>query len=230
MIEKQRRTNQRNSEGEIMKYELHREQRAVMYLRVASAQDDLGAVDRQREGCQRIAAQHGLSVVREYIDQGRPARLQQQIELQRLLTDLAEHRDVGHVVIFDYARLARDLASLDGIIRRIHLCGAEIATTTGVEVAERFRMNSLLDRVSEWAQRSEPQPPYPLSLLRAAHQGLQPTQALVVTALLPNGDTVWGAVTGIGSRLGISTLDGLLVEDVQAAWVTSAVVQQRGQR
>jgi hypothetical protein len=202
-----------------------------MYLRVAHMQADSDiAYTAQRAACERIANTYGVSVVREYADLGKPARWEQQTELQRLLTELAEQRDVGYVVIFDYARLARDLTSLDGIIRSIHLCGAEIATTTGVAIAERSRINSLLDRVTEWAQHPEPVPPYPLSLLRAAHHGLAPTQALVVTALLPNGATVHGSITGIGSRLGIHATDGQLVEDVQADWVISAVVQQRGQR
>jgi hypothetical protein len=210
-----------------MKHELHREQRAVMYLRVAHAGDDSDrAITAQRSACEQIANAHGVTVVREYVDLGKPARWEQQTELQRLLTDLAEHRDVGYIVIFDYARLARDLASLDGIIRRIHLCGAEIATTTGVAAVERFRPGNLLDRVSEWAQRPEPVPPYPLALLRAAHRGLGPDQSLLVTALLPNGDTVHGAIIGIGLRLGISTVEGRLVEDVRAEWVAAADVQQ----
>jgi hypothetical protein len=49
-----------------------------------------------------------------------------------------------------------------------------------------------------------------------------------VTALLPNGDTVHGSITGIGSRLGIHTTHGHLVEDVQAECVVSAVVRDRG--
>lgn len=51
---------------------------AVMYLRVASArQEDQAAIARQREGCLRIAAQHGLTVIREYVDAGRSAHLEQ---------------------------------------------------------------------------------------------------------------------------------------------------------
>jgi hypothetical protein len=214
-----------------MKHELRREKRAVMYIRVAHVRDgSTSAVTAQREACERIANGYGVCVVREYADLGKPARWEQQSELQRLLVELAEKRDVAYVVIFDYARLARDLASLDGIVGRIQLCGAEIATTTGVAAVERFRAGSLLDRVTEWAHRPEPVPPYPLALLRAAHQDLGPTQALVVTALLPNGTTVHGSITGVGSRLGIQASNGRLVEDVQAEWVTSVVVQQRGQQ
>lgn len=214
-----------------MKHELQRDRRAVTYLRVAhTPEDSERVIIAQREACERIANTYGVTIAREYVDLGKPARWAQQTELQRLLTDLAERRDVGYVVVYDYARLGRDLTSLDGIIQRIQLCGAEIATTTGVEAAERFATGSLLDRVGEWAQRPEPLPPYPLLLLRAAHQGLGPAETLLVTALLPNGDTAHGSVIGIGSRLGIQTTEGRLVEDVQAEWVVNAYVQRNDGR
>jgi hypothetical protein len=214
-----------------MKHELCRDKRAVMYIRVANVRDgSTRAVTAQREACERIANGYGVHVVREYADLGKPARWEQQPELQRLLVELAEQRDVAYVVIFDYARLARDLASLDGIIRRIHLCGAEIATTTGVATAHRLTTSRELDRVAEWAQTAEPTPPYPLELLRAAYRGLTPTQQLIVTALLPNGDTVHGRVAGVGLRIGIQPIDGLLVEDVQADWVVTAQVQDTNER
>lgn len=211
-----------------MKHELHREQRAVMYIRVANVRNGFtSAATAQREACERIANGYGVHVVREYADLGKPARWEQQSELQRMLVDLAEQRDVAYVVIFDYASLAADLASLDGIVRRIHLCGAKIATTTGVAATDRLTTHRELDRVADWARADEPTPPYPLALLRAAHRGLLPTQRLMVAALLPNGAaTVHGYITGIGSRLGIQTSDGRLVEDVQADWVVSTHVQQ----
>jgi hypothetical protein len=214
-----------------MKHQLPRELRAVTYMRIGGAGPNLEtAVAVQRTACERIANGYGVTMVREYIDLGTPAQWEQQSELQRLLVELAEKRDAAYVVIFDYARLARDLISLDGIVRRIHLCGAEIATTTGVATAHRHTPDHLLDRVAEWAHNTEPAPPYPLALLRAAHQGLAPRQTLVVTALLPNGTTARGSITGVGSRLGIQTSSGQLVEDVQAEWVVTAEVQQTGER
>lgn len=207
----------------------NRQHRAVLYIRVASAQDDLGAIDHQREGCRRIAAEHGLTIVREYVDAARPARLPHQIELQRLLDELHQRRDAAFVVVWDYARLARDLTSLDDILRRIHACDAEVATMTGVQTAERFTAGGLLDRVAEWANRPEQDSPYPLSLLRAAHRGLGPNQSLMVTATLPHGETIHGHVIGIGSLLGIGTDGGRLVEDVRAEWVSAADVHERRQ-
>ena len=50
-------------------------QRAALYLRVASPDPrDHQAIAHQREGCMRIAAKHGLNVVREYVDLGQPAQ------------------------------------------------------------------------------------------------------------------------------------------------------------
>jgi hypothetical protein len=68
---------------------------------------------------------------------------------------------------------------------------------------------------------------YSLALLRAAFQGLGSGQSLIVTVTLPSGETAQGYVTGMGSRLGISTTDGRLVEDVRPEWVVSAGVQYR---
>jgi DNA invertase Pin-like site-specific DNA recombinase len=103
--------------------------------------------------CERIANRHGLAIVREYIDVGKPARLDQQSELRRLLTDLERLHDATYVVVSDYARFGRDLQSLDDVTRRIRACGAEVVTITGVETAERFNPTGLLDEVAAWATR-----------------------------------------------------------------------------
>lgn len=130
-----------------------RAQRAVMYIRVGTAQKDSYAIDIQRSECERIAARYGVAIVREYIDAGKPARLERQTELQRLLSDLERLRDAAYVVVWDYARLGRDFQSLDDVIRRIQACDTEVATITGVETAERLTSASLLDQVAEWANR-----------------------------------------------------------------------------
>lgn len=116
----------------------NRQSRAILYIRVASSKDSQQAVERQRQGCKHIAAQYGLTIVREYADMGRPARLEQQIELQRLLDELHQRHDAAFVVVWDYARLARDLTSLDDVIRRIQRCGAMVATMTGMRAAQRY--------------------------------------------------------------------------------------------
>ena len=116
-----------------------RTQQAVIYLRVASASvGDPTAIDRQHNICRQLAKKCGLTIAREYVDVGRPARLTQQPELQRLLSDLDRLRDAGFVIVPDYARLVRDMVQMDEVTRRIRAAGAEVATPSGVEVAERF--------------------------------------------------------------------------------------------
>jgi DNA invertase Pin-like site-specific DNA recombinase len=115
------------------------EQRAVVYLRIASNHpNDASNIAHQREGCHRIATRHGLTVVREYRDVGRSAQLDQQIELLHLLDDLHQRRDVAFVIVWDYARLARSMEQLNLVIHHIHFCGADVLTITGMEAARRF--------------------------------------------------------------------------------------------
>lgn len=227
-----------------MDQEHNARQRAVMYLRVAYGKDEASnAVIAQRAACDHIAKRYNAIIVREYIDHGKPARLEQQSELRRLLADLEQHQDATFVVVSDYARLGRDLQSLDDVTRRIRACGAEIATVTGVETAERFTTAEMLDQVAEWARKPvdvgadgarEPeqpeQPTYSLTLLRAARRGLGPGEALSVVISLPSGETVRGSVNGIGSRLGITTSDGNLLEDVKAEWVVDATIRRAEQQ
>jgi hypothetical protein len=55
-----------------------------------------------------------------------------------LLDELWQRRDAAFVVVWDYARLARDMTQLNDVIRRIHGCGAEVATLTGIRAAQRY--------------------------------------------------------------------------------------------
>jgi hypothetical protein len=204
-----------------------RTHRAVMYLRLANAQIGSGnAIDVQRSICEQVAKRYGATIVREYIDLGKPARLAQQSELSRLLADLNARRDAAFVVVSDYARLARDLTGLDAIIERIEACGVKVVTLTGVEVAERFIHSGLADQRTEQKNLATRSERYSLALLRAARRGLGPHQTLVVVAMLPSGEVVRGQIAGIGSRLGITTTDGRLIENVRADWVISVEVDE----
>jgi DNA invertase Pin-like site-specific DNA recombinase len=95
-------------------------------------------VAKQRVECLRIARERGLTVIREYVDRGRPGHFDRQLELQRLLRDLAAHHDAAYVVMGDYARLGRSLTDFDTAIQHIRAHGAEVATVTGIDAAERF--------------------------------------------------------------------------------------------
>ena len=120
--------------------------RAVMYLRIASDRPkDAQALDRQRDGCKRIAEKYGLQVIREYADTGVPAILVRQTALLHLLEDLARQRDAAYVVMWDYSRIGCTMNQLDDVVRQLANAGATIATITGVETAERF-MRGQLDK------------------------------------------------------------------------------------
>jgi len=204
-----------------------RNQQAVVYVRVART-DEISeqVVDAQREACRRIAERHGLSIIREYADLGRPAHFDEQTELRSLLSTLATRRDAAYVVVWDYTRLSRNLRTLDDILDRIRDCGAQVVTLQGVEAAERFIQG--IGFLDEPLGSEEHPPPslYSLELLRATFRGLAERESLVVTALLPNGETVSGAVIGIGSRLGIQTTDGQLLEDIRPEWIVHCTTQR----
>jgi DNA invertase Pin-like site-specific DNA recombinase len=110
---------------------------------------DVSAINRQREACQRIAARHGLTIIREYADIGRAARLDQQVELLRLLGDLHQWRDVAFVVVWDYARFARSMEQLNQVMHHIYSCGAAVTTVSGVEVVERFVQERIVGQERE---------------------------------------------------------------------------------
>ena len=118
-----------------MTNETERLTQAVLYLRTGSADAN---VDLQRKACLRIAELYEIAIIREYADLGRPARFEQQTELQHLLDELWHQRDAAFVVAWDYARLGRDMTQLNDVIRRIHGCGAEVATLTGMRAAQRY--------------------------------------------------------------------------------------------
>jgi hypothetical protein len=205
----------------------NRHRQAVVYVRVAHAPGDSNeATTAQRETCRRIAERHGLNIIREYADPGRPARFEQQSELRQLLDHLTIWQDVAHVIVADYTRLSRNLRVLDDILERIQACGAQVVTLSGVEVAERFTKNSsMLEVVAEPFSHITPAGLFPLALIRAAFHGLATRQNLIVTTRLPSGETVKGIVIGVGSRLGIHTTDGTLIEDVRAEWIVRCDAQ-----
>lgn len=138
-----------------MQERVRRNKAAVAYIRIASKHpQDTGAIEHQRAGCERIAAKHGLTIVREYVDQGCPAELEHQQHLLQMLRDLGRDQDVAFVVVWDYSRLAPDLEQLQAISDWIQYCGAEIVSMTGVEAANRFIEEHKPEHVSQHERRT----------------------------------------------------------------------------
>ncbi len=77
-------------------------------------------------------------------------------------------------------------------------------------------------------------PPYPLSLLRAAHRGTAHGDALTIVAVIPEAHRaahvprrVSGPVIGIGSLISVHDRDtDRLVEDIRSEWITHATVER----
>ena len=111
--------------------------RAVLYLRVSTADQAHGAdaaegysIPAQRDGCARKARDLGAAVVAEFADRGESARSAARPELQRMLKQLAEHKDVDYVIVHKIDRLARNRADDVEIQLAIEKAGAQLVSVT----------------------------------------------------------------------------------------------------
>lgn len=111
--------------------------RAVIYLRVSTAEQASGAdstegysIPAQREACRRKAADLGAAVVGEFADRGESARTMTRPQLQQLLARLAEHKDVDYVIVHKVDRLARNRADHVEIQLAIERAGAQLVSVT----------------------------------------------------------------------------------------------------
>lgn len=107
--------------------------RAAIYARISDARDDdTAGVERQVEDCRRLAADRGLEVVGEYVDNNRSAfsgRVRP--EYERMLDDVAAGR-VDVIVVWATDRLYRRLADLEQLVEELH--GVDVATCHSGEV------------------------------------------------------------------------------------------------
>jgi DNA invertase Pin-like site-specific DNA recombinase len=103
---------------------------AVAYIRVnEQAIGDSEAIahriQRQRVRCAMLADEHGLTVVRPYIERTGALPIHQRPELQRLLRELPALR-VSYVVAGDLERVSRSARELVAIEQRLIGAGAEL--------------------------------------------------------------------------------------------------------
>jgi site-specific DNA recombinase len=110
---------------------------AFIYLRVSTADQAHGAdaaegysIPAQREACARKARDIGAVVVAEFADRGESARSAARPELQRMLKQLAEHKDVDYVIVHKVDRLARNRADDVEIQLAIQHAGAQLVSVT----------------------------------------------------------------------------------------------------
>ncbi len=110
---------------------------AVIYLRVSTAEQAHGdgasegySIPAQRDACTRKARDLGASVVAEFVDRGESARSAARPELQRMLAQLAEHKDVDFVIVHKVDRFARNRADDVAIQMGIEKAGARLISVS----------------------------------------------------------------------------------------------------
>lgn len=111
--------------------------RAVVYVRVSTDQQvnrdrdgDGFSIPAQRDACYRKAESIGAMVLDEYIDRGESARTSDRPQLQRMLTRLAEQRDIDYVIVHKIDRLARNRADDVAINLAITQAGAQLVSVS----------------------------------------------------------------------------------------------------
>lgn len=117
--------------------------RAVVYIRVnepavGDAEVVAQRIERQRVRCEMLANEHGLTIVREYIDRTGALPVYQRSELQRLFNEL---RSVGarFVITGDLERVSRNARELIAIEKHLIQAGAELLVWGEGEVPAHLR-------------------------------------------------------------------------------------------
>jgi site-specific DNA recombinase len=120
-----------------MKHTIHTVKRALIYLRVSTAQqadkdtDPEGySIPAQRDACQRKAASLGAEVVEEYIDRGESARTSDRPALQAMLRRIQQQQDIDYVIVHKVDRLARSRADDITIHLALKAAGVQLVSVT----------------------------------------------------------------------------------------------------
>jgi DNA invertase Pin-like site-specific DNA recombinase len=111
---------------------------AILYIRVSTVdqavrgdQPEGFSIPAQREACRRKAKSLKAVVIDEYVDRGESARSADRPELQRLLTDLQNHKKkIDYIIVHKVDRLARSLHDDVMIGLAIQKAGAQLVSVT----------------------------------------------------------------------------------------------------
>jgi site-specific DNA recombinase len=128
--------------------------RAVLYLRqsVDRAGDELG-VTRQRQDCERLAAERGWTIVATLSDNDTSASKGHRRKFAELL-GLIDSKAVDVVVVRAIDRLVRRLADLEDVIERCERAGVKLATVSG-DLDLSTDMGRLVGRILASVARAE---------------------------------------------------------------------------
>ncbi|WP_068015944.1 recombinase family protein [Nocardia mexicana] len=106
---------------------------AVLFISTArGVEPPSAAIAEQRQAGQGIAAEHGLSIVREFIEFGAPATSpHQRPALQRMLNYLAAHPTVGFAILPGLHRFARTIDHFRDLQQRFRNLSVRIMLPSG---------------------------------------------------------------------------------------------------
>ncbi|AWO85108.1 recombinase family protein [Gordonia terrae] len=111
---------------------------ALTYLRVSSTKQlrpDLGpeglSIPAQRAACEATAREHGMEIVKEFVEPGRSGTtITARPALQSLLERAANDPAVDHVIVYDLSRLARNRADDVAIVTQLASNGVTLSSAT----------------------------------------------------------------------------------------------------
>jgi site-specific DNA recombinase len=143
-------------------HQADRRKRAVIYLRVSSAQQadkDFDAegfsIPAQRDACIREADQLKAEVVEIYIDRGESAKTANRPKLQAMLERLKD-QDVDYVIVHKVDRLARNRADDVAIVMAIRQAGAQLVSVTENidETPSGLLLHGIMSSIAEFYSRN----------------------------------------------------------------------------
>ncbi len=145
-----------------MQAQKEQRKRAVIYLRVSSAQQadkDFDAegfsIPGQREACTREADKLGAVVVEQFIDRGESAKTTRRPALRAMLDRLTQG-DIDYVIVHKVDRLARNRADDVEIVMAIRQAGAQLVSVTENidETPSGLLLHGIMSSIAEFYSRN----------------------------------------------------------------------------
>jgi len=92
-------------------------------------------VEWQRQQCQDYADTHGLTIIREYLDEGGGASLEQRPILREMLAELHALHNAAYVIATDQARISRRSEEMEHIRLQLEISDARLVCTKYAELS-----------------------------------------------------------------------------------------------
>ncbi len=103
----------------------HKNKSAIAYYRYSSHSQNEASIDQQREAAQKYAKEHGITIIREYIDEGISGTTDERPGFQQMLYE-AKKLQPGYLILWKTDRLARDRKTSTDAKHQLRSIGCEI--------------------------------------------------------------------------------------------------------